>query len=155
MDHTSLSLGVLIGLPVAGLFILLSLGAIALGVFGIQRGEPDRLPLIAGGVGALLVTLAVTAFTMYPFSAEYHQWRQHTGTVSVISSRLLSAGDGKSTEQKFVVRFAGSAQEYGVNDTRAAAVKVGDQLTITCKRAWQFSGTDGYDCNYVSAIPAQ
>lgn len=97
----------------------------------------------------IAVTVAGTWWGMYPWKSEYHHWVPKSGTVTRADSRLVSDGD-KSMETKYVVMFAGDDQQYGVLDTRAAGVKTGDDLTITCVRTWQFSGTDGYDCNFVS-----
>ncbi len=97
----------------------------------------------------IVVVVAMTWWFMYPWKSEYHYWMPKSGTVARVDSRMVSTGD-KSMETKFVVMFTGDDQQYGVLDTRAAGVKTGDTLTITCKREWQFSGTDGYDCNFVS-----
>lgn len=86
---------------------------------------------------------------MYPWKWEYHQWRPISGTVATVDSRLVPAGD-KSMEDKFVVTFEDNPQQYGVLDTRAATLRPGDGLVITCVRRWQWSGTHGYDCNFVS-----
>lgn len=102
---------------------------------------------IACLVGAV-ISSAGLAWGMYPWKAEYHQWRPVSGVVASVDKRLVSTGD-KSMEDKFVVTFTGSGQPYGVLDTRAAGLKVGDRLSITCVRRWQYSGTDGYDCNFV------
>lgn len=102
----------------------------------------------AGPVGAV-VTVALTWWGMYPWAAEYHHWVPKSGTVDTVDSRLISAGNS-SMEDKFVVKFQGSDQQYGVLDTRAAGLKPGDHLTITCVKRWQWSGTHGYDCNFVS-----
>jgi hypothetical protein len=152
----SWSVGFYVGIVLLSLSALVYAVALGVGAFIAFRADDRRSGgyVIAGSTAVMVVILAVTWWSFYPLKAEYHQWRQHSGTVSAISSRLLSSSTGKSTEQKFVVRFVGSNLEYGVNDTRAATVKVGDQLTVTCKRTWQYSGTDGYDCNYVSSVPA-
>lgn len=97
----------------------------------------------------IVVTVAVTWWWMYPWKSEYHHWVPRSGTVARVDSRLISDGD-KSMQTKFVVLFTGDDQQYGVVDTRVAGVKAGDRLAITCVRIWQFSGTDGYDCNFVS-----
>lgn len=92
------------------------------------------------------IPIVVISFwwSMFPWKTEYHQWQPKSGIVSKVDQRLLNATG------KFVVSFQGSDQQYGVIDTRAAGIEVGDQLTITCVRRWQWSGTHGYDCNFVS-----
>lgn len=97
----------------------------------------------------IAIVAAVTWWGMYPWKSEYHHWVPKSGTVARVDSRLVSDGD-KSMQTKFVVMFSGDDQQYGVLDTRAAGVKTGDRMTVTCVRIWQFSGTDGYDCNFVS-----
>jgi hypothetical protein len=87
---------------------------------------------------------------MYPWKAEYHQWRPVAGVVETIDSRLIAGS--KATDQKFVVTYQGNPQQYGVLDTRAASVRKGDRLTITCVKQWQWSGTHGYDCNFVDLV---
>lgn len=99
----------------------------------------------------IVLTLGLTWWGMYPWNTEYHHWIPKSGVVARVDSRLISSGDGSgSPETKFVVMFTGDQQQYGVNDTRAAGVKQGDRLTITCVRTWQYSGTDGYDCNFIA-----
>lgn len=147
------SLGTLIGLPVAGLLALVCLVVAGLCVYGwrTERGS-DREFMgwsALGALGCLLVVLASTAFAYWPFQAEYHRWHVTTGRVAAISSRLLASDtQGGGTTQRFVVELAGVG-ERSCDDTRCATVKVGDQLTLSCKRAWQYAGTHGYDCAFV------
>lgn len=98
---------------------------------------------IACAVGAV-ATVVCTWWGMFPWKYEYHHWVPISGVVETIDSRLVAM------EGKFVVKFEGDDQQYGVLDTRAAGVRTGDQVTITCVRRWQWSGTHGYDCNFVS-----
>lgn len=138
---------------------LLILG-LAVAAVLLRRGEKreanevygDPFFCRVGWIAALvLIGIAVigTWWGMYPWKAEYHQWTPVSGVVDTVDSRLLPAGDS-AVEQKFVVSFKGNQQQYGVLDTRAAGVKPGDRLTITCVRRWQWSGAHGYDCNFVS-----
>lgn len=96
---------------------------------------------------ALLIGLSLW-WGMYPWKADYHEWRAVSGTVEQINHRLTSTGE-KSMEDKYVVKFWGNTQQYGVLDTRMATVEEGDDLVITCVRRYQWSGTHGYDCNFV------
>lgn len=91
---------------------------------------------------------------MYPWKAEYHSWRPVSGTVAQIDSRLISDGSGR-VDQKFVVSFVGDPTQYGVIDTRGAAVKVGDHLDISCVKRWQQTGSHGYDCAFTDLRKAQ
>lgn len=113
----------------------------------------DRAGLAGFSIGGFVVLALVVVgslFALYPYSGEYHSWRVHEGTVAQIASRLVASGEkGGGTDQKFVVTFKGSSQEYGVVDTRAALVKPGDHLQITCIRRHQWgAGVDGYDCRW-------
>jgi hypothetical protein len=148
--HSHLSLGVIIGGPA---FILTVAGFVLLGVWllrhdwdSFDRGMARFFGFASLGVAALIAILAGVGF--YPYSGEYHHWQNISGTVSSTNSRFLS--DGHGTSQKFVVTLDGSPQQFGCNDTRCATVHKGDSLTITCKRTWQWFGTPGYDCNFVS-----
>ncbi|WP_159540834.1 hypothetical protein [Aeromicrobium sp. 9AM] len=107
------------------------------------------LPIIASwaSLGIAIVVTIIAAWGFYPYSAEYHQWRTVSGDVTDVNSRILSTGKS-SINQRFVVEIDGQA--YGCDDTRCASVKVGDVLTISCKREWQYAGVDGYGCNFVS-----
>jgi len=116
------------------------------------RGHDDAPLALACWILSALLAVGIVAATwwgMYPWKAEYHHWTPKSGVVDTVDSRLVPSGD-KSMEQKFVVSFVGEDQQYAVIDTRAAGVKPGDRLTITCVRRWQWSGTHGYDCNFVS-----
>jgi hypothetical protein len=97
-------------------------------------------------IGALLSAVGLW-WGMYPWKWEYHQWTPVAGEVRTVDSRLIG-GDG-SMQDKFVVTFVGNPQQYGVYDTRAASLRAGDHLTIACVRRWQWSGTHGYDCNFI------
>lgn len=137
--ETSWSLGILIGIPACILLILIIMAFVA---FCLFEGEDG---IAFGGVVALIVALGVMAFAFYPYSGEYHQWRGVSGTVESIDKRLIKDGDGMT--ERFVAQIDGA--EYGCDDTRCAGVKVGDELTLSCKREWQYTGTDGYGCKYV------
>lgn len=161
MDSSgSWSVGVLVGVPVT------VLGVAGLVVGGLLLLRHDRkmsdgnydkgIPKLAGivclAVAGLLVVLALSPAGFYPYRAEYHQWRDVSGTVVKIDKRLIGSGD--KMEDKFVVRYEGSTLQFGCDDTRCAQVEEGDSLTLSCKRAWQYTGTDGYDCRFVSTEAA-
>lgn len=148
----TLSLGVLIGLPVAGLLVLVCLVVIALAVrVRFVDGDWGDAGLLAAAAAlAMVAIVAITGFAMWPWTAEYHEWQPVAGTVTDTSSRLL--GDDKSTSQYYAMEING--QTYRCDDTRCATVKTGDHLDLTCKREWQFAGTPGWDCNFVDTTPA-
>lgn len=88
-------------------------------------------------VGALLGTL-------FPFSAEYHQWRKVHGEVEQVSKRLIGTDSGMA--ERYVVVVGG--RPYGVDDTRASLVKEGDEITLRCIREWQYQAESGYGCRW-------
>lgn len=158
MNETSWSLGVLAGLPIVIVLVLI-FGALS--AFGLRRARDEDVADYRGellflgwaAAAATAVVAVISLVTFYPYSAEYHQWRGVGGEVQTIDKRLLSTSDGM--EEKFVVTFKDGGQQYGCDDTRCASVKPGDELVLTCKRAWQFTGTDGYDCRFVSTEVAR
>lgn len=153
MTWTVESIIAVIAMPV---LILAALTGAVLCWIAARRGDYE-----AGLFRGFSIVCLVTAigfgvgfwWGMYPWQAEYHQWRPVTGVVATTDSRLLAAGDG-STEQKFVVTFVDNPIQYGVLDTRAASVRPGDRLDISCVRRWQQAGTDGYDCLFGSMTRA-
>lgn len=111
-------------------------------------------------IGSFIVLVVVTALVavgfwwgMFPWKFEYHHWVPVSGVLETVDSRLVSTGDN-TMEDKFVVKFQGNDQQYAVLDTRAAGLKPGDRLTITCVRQYQWVGTHGYDCNFVDMVRA-
>jgi hypothetical protein len=138
------SIGTLIWVPIATLLIL---GLVAFAVFMFMESELGMgLGFIAAAL-AIIIGSALPSIGMYPYKGEYHQWRDVSGTVEKIDKRLIA--HDKSMEDKFVVRFANSGgRQFGCDDTRCASVDPGDWLKLSCKRVWQYTGTDGYDCRF-------
>lgn len=147
------SLGVLIGLPIAGLVIIGALIAIWAGWKFHKTVEWDALepagPLFFGGLATLVITLVITGLTMWPWEPEYHEWQTVSGRITNISSRIM--GDGSTVNQRFVVQFSENGTQYSCDDSRCSLLTIGDQLTLSCKREWQFSGTPGWSCNFISS----
>ena len=104
-----------------------------------------RLALCLGSFLAVF-PLAIGLVTTFPWSAEYHQYRTYSGTVSNVGTRLLAAD--RATTQSFVVTFQGSPQQYRCDDTRCALVNPGDTLSLDCIKDYQWVGTSGYVCEY-------
>ena len=148
------SLGTLIGLPVGilltlvGAFIIFRLTAwIHLNPNAIEYSEVRVLRL--GVVAATIVAAAATLGGMYPYSSEYHQWRDVSGTVEAVDKRLVSAGEGMA--ERYVLTIDG--QPFGVDDTRAATVSEGDDVNLRCKREWVYASTDGWGCRWHGVTP--
>lgn len=139
------SQGLLFGLP-------LLTASIILVIWLISKAESIADSLDIGtkivqvtGVIVVFVLLLVGFIGYWPLKTEYHFWKNTEGQVTDINSRLIGPNGG---ETKYVVTLEGIG-ERGCNDTRCATVKVGDKLTLKCKRVYQWGGTPGYDCNFV------
>lgn len=157
MPETEMSSGtVAVTLVVFG-FLAVATPSVAIAVHRLRGNYGD-----GEGPIATLLLVALTAavmipsvwWGMYPWKAEYHEWRPVSGTVERVDTRMLSNENG-GTYQKVVIKFVGNEQQYGVDDTRAAGLKEGDKAVITCKRAYQWAGTHGYDCAFVDMEPAK
>jgi hypothetical protein len=147
-DHGRWTLGVLIGLPFCGLAVLVALAVVGFGIWMMFNDEPLWGAATVAGtlVGTAVLAVLVIFLGYWPLSSSYHQYREVDGTVSQVSSRLV-AGD-KSTNQKFIVTLDGSTQQFGVDDTRAALLKPGDAVTLSCIKSYQYGAQFGYDCNW-------
>jgi hypothetical protein len=142
------SLGVLVGLPICALIVLV---LVVSAVFLISDDEPG-LGVTVAAVMIAFIGVALSPLGYYPFDAEYHQWREVSGVVDDTGSRFLPSSDGTATEQKIVVRFAGSDLDFGCQDTRCSLAKKGDTLDLKCKRSWQYQSVSGYDCRFIGRI---
>lgn len=152
----SWSMGWMIGWPawIIALLIVLFLAVVCtwaafdesdgmLGFFGVC--------LWVAFVGLLILMLS--PFGMYPAGgSDFHKWKPKSGEVTQVAKRLVPNGD--SMEEKVVIVFKGSTQEYGVTDTRAALVEKGDTVVIKCKKAYDWGSIPGYDCKWIQRIPA-
>lgn len=144
----SWSLDLLIGVPIAAgffiLFVAIAVYAFTWWIKNKQDWDAGMALFIAGlTTFAALCTVGITSCALYPYEKEYHYWTKNSGVVAQIDKRIA-----EGIEEKFVVRYE-DGRERGCLDTRCAAVKPGDTLTLSCKRVWQYEGTDGYDCVYV------
>ena len=152
ISDTHFTLGVFIGLPIAGLFIF---GFLLAGGWLRKISEDaddfDRGPLKALGwgftaLGVFIILCVVGGY--FPYGNQYHQFQPKYGTVTSIDKRLVSSSSS-SMEEKYVVTFEGSKQQYACMDTRCATIEVGDDLSLSCIREFEYSATDGWDCRYV------
>jgi hypothetical protein len=153
------TLGVLVGIPL--LVAALIIGVIwTIFAYGTEDRRQFDTSATAGfrffgkfcGPILVLGVLIGASVGYFPYEAQYHQYQETTGIVASIDVRLVSSGD--SMQEKFVVVYD-DGRERGCLDTRCAAVQPGDILTMECKRIYQWSGTDGWDCNFVSRTPAR
>lgn len=155
------TLGVLIGLPIAVVIVFLLLAVAGLMQwYGRTRASRKSSygwstrkymlvwsPIVAA---VAVIVAAITAFSFWPWHAEYHQYRDVTGTVEQVSSRLISAGDQGGSNQKFVVILQQRpGTPYGITDTRASLLHKGDPVHLRCIREYEFgSNNAGYNCKW-------
>ena len=133
--------GFTVGLWIAVIVAMVSIAAIVVDI----KWDFDGAGIVGGSLG-LLITLVVVGISTWPWEAQYHQWRPVSGQVEEISSRMIA--DGKAMSQRFVVVIDG--QPYGIDDTRASLLKVGDEVSLMCIREWQWASTPGDACRWVS-----
>lgn len=96
----------------------------------------------------ILALIAVLGFAigLWPYQWQYHSYQPVAGTVLDAHSRFIT--DGDSTSQSFAIRLS-NGRTYRCDDTRCAAVMVGDRLRLRCIREWVYAGEDGYVCRFV------
>ena len=139
------SQGTIFGVPGFIVAALVCVGVLLYGVFFADR-DIMVLPIVLGACGlAIAVIVFMTAY--WPFDSSYHKWYTVAGVVKSIDSRQAEGDSASFT--RMVITYAGGEQ-YGCDDTRCAAVRPGDLLTLRCKREWQYEGTPGYLCNFVA-----
>lgn len=138
------SLGVLIGLPITGIFVIICLALIVGGIL-LWYDDGDSI-LFWIGIGCLVVVLGVFTFTFWPFKAEYHKWTATEGTVTNMNKRLIPAGE-HGMQERIVVVING--RQYGCDDTRCALIEKGDQVGLRCKKEFEWGSTNGYACKFV------
>lgn len=139
------SVGLLLGLPLTVVALVVCL---AIAKFFRMKDKYDKdietaTRVIAGILVPVILVIALLSY--WPLKTEYHFWKTTKGEVTDVNSRLVGPDGG---ETKYVVTLEGIG-ERGCNDTRCASVKVGDTLTLKCKRVYQWGATPGYDCNFV------
>ena len=137
--ETQWTLGVLIGLPA----VILILAGLITGIVWAKR-VGDAAEFVVMCSAAMIVTLLIAAVAFFPYKAEYHQWRSVDGAVTAINKRLISQDKGMAERYVFTV----NGHPYGVDDTRAATVKVGDTVNLMCVREWQYASVSGYVCRW-------
>jgi hypothetical protein len=163
------TLGVWIGIPVTVLIIIMLL---VVGVFSAHswreekesHGErtsrrsalvgPDLFWFFTkwGSFAAIPVVMITFAAIWWPFDAEYHTWRPVRGEVSSSEKRIYSASKDSGPSELFVVQYV-NGEQYRCDDTRCASIKPGNVAELTCKKEWQFTGTDGRVCKFISLEP--
>ena len=134
------TLGVIIGLP------LVVIGVLALLALGLYFLREDGA-LASFFLVPMVLVLGFTAWALFPYDSQYHQWRTVHGKVEKVSHRLIGSGSGM--EERYVVIIDG--QPFGIDDTRASLLSVGDTVDLKCKREWQYQANSGWACRWGGA----
>lgn len=143
------TVGLLVGLPVT--IILLICCLIAYVVFRSSRSSYDKQNAWYALLAAAVVLL-IAGIAFWPWKHDYHFYVDKQGRVEHIGSRFLTDSDG-NRNQRYVLNING--QPYGVDDTRAASVNVGDEVLIRCRKDHQWFNpleSDGYVCRWGKTI---
>lgn len=92
---------------------------------------------------AMFITVVIALIAVFPFQMRYHAYREVSGQVQSVDERRL---DGV-----YLVTIDG--RPYRVDDTRAAGLRPGNGVDLLCIDVWQYAGTPGTVCNWVSKWP--
>lgn len=157
MTFLTVTGGTIAGLVALVIFLLAAAGSVALGIYERRaRHDYPIFPpgfLIGGGIALALITVGCWWWSMaFTLSGDYHSWNVKEGEVEKVAKRIVSADDGIS--ERYVVTIDG--QPYGVDDTRAALVEVGDQVSLRCKKDYQWGvprEAHGWSCRW-NQVPA-
>lgn len=159
MSEGNWTLGVLAGLPVNAFFIVgLTLFGLATILASRRTVKPradgtyppfhywatEFVPLGWFSLGIAIVWAGIAAVAYIPYGKDYHYWTPVTGAVEKIDSRLISSDGGMAERYVFTI----DGQPYGVDDTRAATVSEGDQVSLMCKKEWEWQAVDGWGCRW-------
>jgi hypothetical protein len=152
--------GALAGWIILGLVLLGCLIAAAAGLIHAQTGTDSGGPYrmsdkavglwwVAGAVIVALLTAGLWWWSMaFTTSGDYHAWNVKEGIVEKVAKRLVAAGDS-GMQERYVVTIDG--QPYGIDDTRAALVEPGDQVSLRCKKDYQWGvprDAHGWACRW-------
>jgi hypothetical protein len=98
--------------------------------------------------GAGLLVVALTAMSMYPWSAVYHQWRVVEGPVAAVSGEKLDSTDGGSLWLSWVFDING--KKYVCDEPRCGTIDPGEIAKLRCKPSYQDVGSEVNNCKFVS-----
>lgn len=134
--------------------VLVGIALLVAVVAGLIGALSKSCGAMVTAVVALVIAIGLALLTgmPWPFDAAYHQYERVEGPVQTIDSRLMAEGEGM--EERFIISFEGTGNDYRCDDSRCASVKPGDTLVLNCLRKWEFRASDGYQCNFVDWIPA-
>ena len=127
--------GTIIGLVTLAVCLLLCLGGLVIGFAARSGRDPAGWWWIGGSVISALVVLGLWWWAMaFTLSGDYHAWNVKEGKVERVAKRLVAKDKGMA--ERYVVTFNG--QPYGIDDTRAALVRAGDEVSLRCKKDFEW-----------------
>jgi hypothetical protein len=135
------------GLFLLPVFVLLFIVCVLATLWFLCGSDPygdNGLAAFLFAAAAMFILVCCT-LGYYPYQGDYHTWSTKDGTVLQITSRFVGSGDG--TQQKYAVQLD-DGNVYGCLDTRCSLVKAGDYLKLSCKKAYEFRSTSGWDCRF-------
>lgn len=153
VQGASLAGGTVIGGVIVGIILLVCIGWILYTLLFPHDdywGKNWVHASIAAGIA--LITVGTWVWAMWPLKYDYHHWVPVEGNIQQINKRIVSNGDS-GISQRFVVVMNG--HPYGIDDTRATLLKVGDHVVLRCKKEHEW-GTplqaNGWACRWAGRV---
>jgi len=113
-----------------------------------SQNDPEDYWIGSGAVALFaipMLILPLIGLSLVGFSGDYMAYKPVSGQVEQIASRQIASG--KAMETRYVFQING--EPYGVDDTRAALVKSGDNVSLNCVKEFVWGSTNnGYACNW-------
>jgi hypothetical protein len=134
--------------------ILIPLGAAGIALSAVllkksfKRDNDEDYWIESGSIALFAIPmfiLPLIGLSLVGFSGDYMAYKPVSGQVEQIASRQIASG--KAMETRYVFQING--EPYGVDDTRAALVKSGDNVSLNCVKEFVWGSTNnGYACNW-------
>jgi len=113
--------------------------------YGLETSITDwKFGVAIGAILSPILAAILFLGILFPYDLDYHRYVVVQGKVEQVASRQIS--DGKAMSQRYVVILNG--RPYGVDDTRAALLKAGDDVTLSCIKDYQWAAESGWVCNW-------
>lgn len=120
------------------------------GAYKVDKSDLG-LAFIPAGVGLLIAV--IVGFAMYPFQAEYHQYRTVQGQVDQVRGEKLNGTDSGDMYISYVFEING--KQYVCEEARCSTIEQGDTAKLRCKPSYHWSGAPTNRCSFVSRESAQ
>lgn len=131
-----------ITLGALGAYVILGIAIFALALVLLYSIAEQEARVGIGALACFAVFFLLWFWGMaFTFSSDYHSWNPKSSKVVAVSKRIVPAGD-TGIQERFVFKLEDGAL-YGVDDTRASLVRVGDFVNLKCKKDFEW-GTPRY-----------